>query len=57
MTVKKLEEITGKLCDRYCIHSRIFCHEDEQETLDDICNRCPMNEMFELLDTRRKENE
>ncbi len=50
MTTKKLEEITGKLCDRYCIYSRILCHEDEQETLDEICKHCPMNEMFELLD-------
>ena len=50
MTTKKLEEITGKLCDRYCIHSRILCHEDEQETLDEICKHCPMNEMVELID-------
>lgn len=50
MTVKKLEEITGKFCDRYCTFSRIFCHEDEQDKLDEICKSCPMNEMFELLD-------
>ena len=50
MMVQKLEEITGKLCDRYCIYSRIFSSEEEQEKLDDICKTCPMNGLFDLLD-------
>lgn len=50
MVVKKLEEITGKLCDKYCIYARIYSSEEEQEKLDDICKTCPMNEFFELLD-------
>ncbi len=50
MTEKKLEEITGKICDRYCIYQRIFSREEEQEMLDEVCNKCPMNGLFELLD-------
>ena len=33
MVVKKLEEITGKLCDKYCIYARIYSSEEEQEKM------------------------
>ena len=49
-TEQKLDEIASKLCDRYCIYTRIFSTEEEQEKLDDICKDCPMNGWFELLD-------
>jgi len=54
MTVQKLEEITGKLCDKYCIYAKIYSSEEEQDKLDDICKVCPMNGLFELLDDINK---
>lgn len=50
MTKQKLEELTGKFCDKYCIYARMYSSEEQQDKLDEICESCPMNEMFELLD-------
>lgn len=47
MDSQRLEKITEKFCDNYCKHADTVGNQDE---LDDICDKCPMNELFELLD-------
>ncbi len=47
MDTERLEKITDKFCNRYCKYPHIA---KEQEQLDDICEDCPMNELFELLE-------
>ena len=47
MDSKKLEKITEKFCDKYCKFADTVSNQDE---LDGICENCPMNELFELLD-------
>lgn len=47
MDKERLEKITEKFCDNYCKYP---CQTKDQNDLDDICEECPMNELFELLD-------
>ena len=47
MDKQRLEEITEQFCDKYCLYAK---HCTNQDRLDGICNECPMNELFELLD-------
>ncbi len=47
MDSKKLEKITEKFCDKYCKYP---CVMKDQDELDEICAKCPMNDLFELLD-------
>ena len=47
MDSERLEKITEKFCDKYCKYPYVIKKQDE---LDDICENCPMNELFELLD-------
>ncbi len=47
MDKKALEDLTGKFCDNYC---KFACEIKDPDELDEVCNKCPMNEMFELLD-------
>ena len=55
MTEKELENLTAEFCDKYCKFPTVCSN---QETLDTVCNVCPMNKMFDLLDDiRAKEKE
>ena len=47
MDAERLEKITEKFCNGYC---KYIEQVKEQKDLDDICDGCPMNELFELLD-------
>ena len=51
MTKQKLEEITGKFCDKYCRFPYICGNEKQLET---VCDSCPMNELFDVLDMINK---
>ena len=46
MDEKQLEEIAEKFCDKYCKYPYLI---NEQSKLDDICENCPMNQLFDLL--------
>ncbi len=47
MEKQRLEEITEKFCEGYCKHTEAVISQDE---FDEKCEKCPMNELFELLD-------
>lgn len=47
MDKQKLEQLTSEFCDKYCQYPNVCANE---ETLETVCDKCPMNEMFELLD-------
>jgi len=47
MNSKELQKITEEFCDRYCKYPFICSKQDD---LDAICEECPMNKLFELLD-------
>ena len=47
MDKQRLEEITGQFCDRYCRFARQCTNQD---ALDKICDKYPMNQLFELLE-------
>lgn len=47
MDKERLEELTGEFCDRYCKYPYVCTDE---ETLDTVCEDCPMNRMVEFLD-------
>lgn len=47
MDKQRLEEITEQFCDGYCRYARECTDQDE---LDAVCDSCPMNHLFELLD-------
>ena len=49
MDKKTLEKLTGVFCDNYCKYPGICSNQDE---LDQVCDECPMNEMFELLNLK-----
>ena len=42
----QIEELTGKFCDKYC---KFASSAANQKQLDDICSKCPMNELFEVF--------
>ena len=47
MDKKVLEDLTGEFCDNYC---KFPCEISDQDKLDEVCEKCPMNKMFDLLD-------
>lgn len=47
MNKEELEKVTGEFCDKYCRFPYICADE---ESLDTVCEGCPMNKLFELLD-------
>lgn len=53
MDIQKLEELTGKFCDNYCKYP---CEIKDVEEFEKICSDCPMNEMFDLFPTPRKQS-
>ncbi len=46
MVQEKVEELTEKLCDNYC---RFPIEVIDQDELDNICMKCPLNEITEVL--------
>ena len=47
MDKEKLEKLTGEFCDQYCRFPYIC---QDEEALETVCENCPMNGLFELLD-------
>lgn len=43
---KEIEELSGEFCDKYCKYA---CLVDNEEQLEEICNKCPMNKLFDFL--------
>ncbi len=42
----QIEELSGKFCDKYC---KFVSSTTNEKQLEDICNECPMNELFDIF--------
>ena len=43
---EKLQDFAERLCDKYCKYPDLT---SDQDALDEICMKCPLNQIFELF--------
>lgn len=52
ITAEDVEKLSSEFCDRYCKYPYICKDED---ALDEVCDGCPMNKLFEIYDLIKAE--